>query len=719
MIAVAEQNPFAPASNSDPLRAGLTAIALRARLALSNDPRNPEALIVMSLVAMASRQPNAAIGMAKAAVVAAPAMITAWVTLGQALKSARLLAEAETAYQSAIRLDGMSALARMGLAELQIALEKPQEAIREYEIVLRHDPSSVAAHLGTGHALACMGRHAEALDRYQQALALQPRLSEAEFAAGYVLARIDQPQEAETRYRRALRLRPDFAAAWMNLGSLLREQGRDLYAEAALQRAVELRPDMISGWINLALLMRDRQRPADAEQHLRTAFALDPGDIETHIAWCQLRLAERDFSGAWGWLRWALLCDPDHAEAVNMHGILLHTEGRFAEAVPQFERAEVLGCRHASSNRGNSLLDLGRFEQALTAHAAAAQRDPKNPGARYNLALTQLRLGHWRDGWRDYESRWTFREVHRRPRIFDQPRWRGESLHGQRVLLHAEQGLGDTIQFCRYAALVATCGGVPVLQVQEPVERLLLSLPVVRSGQAEIHRLDSPAGQPPAFDLECPLMSLPAVFATQIETVPWPGAYLAADAQRIADRRAQLESAFTQAHRRIGLAWAGNPRYKADAQRSMRLDTLLPLLRIPSIDWFSLQKGAPAAQIADLPPGVLLHDASSLDRDLVDTAALIASLEMVITTDTCVAHLAGAMGKPVWLLLPHLADWRWMQDTETTPWYPTARLIRQSAPGDWAGVVSRVIASLQSMEPRRLSQRQTPAVSPDRPAHAA
>jgi Tfp pilus assembly protein PilF len=384
-----------------------------------------------------------------------------------------------------------------------------------------------------------MGRNEEALKHYDRALAINPRLPEADFAAGFVLARLKRLHEAEVRYRRALVRRPDFAAAWMNLGSLLRDQGREAYAEAALRRAVELRPDLVAGWTNLALLERERRRPAEAEAHLRKAFALNPAQVETHIAWCQFRVSERDQAGAWQWLRWALARQPDHPEAVNMHGILLHNDGRFAEAVEKFERAEALGNHASASNRGNSLLDMGRMAEALRAHQTAVERDPESAGAKYNLALTRLRLGGWQQGWPQYEARWSFREVHRSPRIFKQPRWQGEPLEGRRVLLHAEQGLGDTIQFCRYATLVAARGGVAILQVQAAVERLMGSLPVVLCGQAEIALLGA---KPPQFDLECPLLSLPAVFATTVETVPWPGAYLGACRAAVLEKWAEFPS---------------------------------------------------------------------------------------------------------------------------------------------------------------------------------
>ena len=680
------------AARSTPSLTGrLTEVARGYQNILARDPHQPQALVGMSLVALASRQPDAAVRMAAAAVAAAPAMLPGWIALGQALKAAGQTEAAERAFAQAIRLDGLDPLARTGLGELMLATGRADEAQRQFELALRRRPTLITAIRGLGNAFAFLGKHEEALARYEQALAIHPRLPEAEFAAGFALMRLGKPKEAEIRYRRALVRRPDFAAAWINLGSLLREQGRDLHAQAALRRAVELRPDLISGWVNLSLLERDRRHFKEAEDHLRTAFNLNPDQVETLVGWCQLRLALDDRAGAWEWLRRALAVDPDYNEAQNMRGVLLHTGGDYEGAVAAFERAEALGNRAAASNRGNSLLDLGRMDETLRAHERAVEQDPEGPGARYNLALTQLRLGDWRRGWPNYEARWRFREVHRRPRRFAQPRWQGEPLEGRCVLLHAEQGLGDTIQFCRYAALVAARGGRVILQVQEPVRRLLESLAVVRSGEAALAVL---GGDTPGFDLECPLMSLPAVFGTIVETVPWPGPYLAADPTLAAARRSLLTAG--RAGPRIGIAWAGNPRYKSDHLRSTRLETLLALMRAVPAVWVSLQKGEAAGQLADLPGDVDVWDGSSTDRNLAETAALMSTLDLVVTTDTSIAHLAGALGKPVWILLPHLADWRWMQGIETTPWYPTARLLRQSAAGDWSGLMTRVAEALGS-----------------------
>jgi tetratricopeptide (TPR) repeat protein len=712
VIAIASKTPATERSRAKNLTSRLAEVAAGYQRMLEENPCQPDALVGISLVALASRQHDAAIKMASAAVAAAPRMGAAWVALGQALKAADRCEEAERAYREAISLDDMNALARMGLGELKTASGRAEQAAREFELALKWQPALVGAHLGLGNALAMMGRNEEALARYREALRLRPRLPEGEFAAGFVLARLGRFKEAEIRYRRALVARPDFAAAWMNLGSLLREQGRDPAAEAALRRAVELRPDLVAGWVNLAILERERRRPGKAEAYLRKAFLLNPAQVETHIAWCQFRAAANDLAGAWGWLRWALARDPTHAEAANMRGILLHSEGRFDEAVEAFERAEALGNRPAASNRGNSLLDLGRMDEALRAHETAVKRERSHPGAVYNLALTQLRLGDWEHGWPNYEARWRFREVHPRPRSFSQPRWHGEPLDGRRVLLHAEQGLGDTIQFCRYATLVAARGGLPVLQVQPATEPLLRSLAVVRAGLAQTVLLGA---EPPEFDLECPLLSLPAVFQTTVETVPWPGAYLGADSELVFQKRLPFVCNEAGPYRsrpisrralRVGVAWAGNPRYKADRKRSMHLATLLPLLRTEGITWISLQKGPGADQLAALPGDVFIWDGSSADKDLAETAALVATLDLVITTDTCIAHLAGAMGKPVWILLPHLSDWRWMEQLEITPWYPTARLLRQDSPGDWAAVVDRVGRELAAfshpaLRPRR------------------
>jgi len=664
---------------------------------LMENPRDARALVGISLIALASHQTESAVQMAKAAVVADPQMIPAWVALGQTLHAAGSFEESEQAYRRALERDGLNALAHMGLGELRCATDRPVEALHEFDWVLSGSPEQVAAHLGRGHALACMGRNEEALRAYEQAMGLDPRLPDPYFAAGFVLSRLHRMKEAEAHYRRAIDLSPDFSAAWMNLGQLLSVEGRMVEAEAALKRSLELSPTLVSGWINLANLERDRCRPALAEMYLRHALEMDEHRVDTLLSLSQNSFAQRDFSAAWKWLEDARAREPNHCEVANVAGILLHAEERFDEALTALEHAESLGSESATSNRGNVLLDMGRCDEALAMHRAAVERAPQHAGAIYNLALTELRMGDWTHGWTHYEARWNFREVHRQPTNFKQPRWQGEFFKGRRILLYAEQGLGDTIQFCRYLPRVVARGGSVTLEVQPAVERLVRSMAAVRAGQARgMVEVIARGATRPSFDLECPLMSLPAVFGTEVDSVSWAGSYLAGDPAAIEPRRSQCPSLHDARGLRVGISWAGNTNYKADAARSMKLETLIPLLRTPGITFVSLQKGASAQQISALPGDLFVWDGCSKDQDFADTAALAASLDLIITTDTAVAHLAGAMGLPVWILLAQRADWRWMEGTSDSPWYPTARLFRQRLHGDWAGLLQEVSAALQN-----------------------
>ena len=506
----------------------LTEIARGYQRVLERNPAQPAALVGMSLVALASRQTEAAVKMARPQWLPRRRWCAAWVALGQALKAAARHEEAAKAYEQAIRLDGMNALARLGLGELKIAGRPAGRSCRGVRAGAQAPARRWLRRIwGWAMRWRCWDGMRRRWREYEAALALRPRLAEGEFAAGFALARLGRVKGS----RDALPARRCCAAG---LCRGLDEPGQPAARAGAgrvcRSRAAPRASSCGRTWFRAGSTWRfwsasvaGRKRP---RRYLRKAFALNPAQVETLVAWCQFRVAEQDLAGAWAWLRWALARNPDFDEAVNMHGILLHLEGRFAEAVEVFERAEALGNRAAASNRGNSLLDLGRMEEALTAHEAAVERDPSSAGAMYNLALTQLRLGDWERGWPDTRRAGDSARCIARREFSSSRAGRARACMAERVLLHAEQGLGDTIQFCRYAALVAARGGVPILQVQPAAERLMRSLAVVRAGLAETAVL----GADPEFDLECPLLSLPAVFRTSIDTVPWEGAYLGADA---------------------------------------------------------------------------------------------------------------------------------------------------------------------------------------------
>ena len=657
------------------------------RQALQSDPHSPQALLGLSLIARQSNQLQPALRMAEAALAAAPQSALAWANLGDVLNALHQAAPAKAALKQAIVLQ----------------------------------PSLAAAHYGLGNALALEDNFAAALRHFSFAARQTPTSPECHFAQAFGHGKLGEHTQAIAAYRRAVQLRPSFAAAWLNLGVELVADGRDQLAEPCYHQSIAASQrehttavnTCISAHLNLGHLHRSRRQFASAQQHYEAALdqasLATPRLSEIHVAFAYLHLEQQQFPHAWHALHQAESADLTHqnSEIPNARGILLlaeetvqHDLSLVEEAIQAFEEAESQGHKTAASNRGNALLRLGHCAEAEAAHQSALNRDPHHPGVRYNLALTQLRLGNFAQGWPNYEIRWHFREVHPRPRIFPQPRWQGEPLVAPAsLLIYSEQGLGDTIQFLRYLPLVVgrSLGTHIVFEVQPPLVRLLASyMTSLQSTVAGLTVEILPHGQPPPpFTHHVPLLSLPAIFQTTPETIPSQIPYLQADPQLIQQRAAELSVLGSPSHPKIGLNWAGNPNYGSDNERSTILRTFLPLLAIPQICRVSLQYGPPSRQISQLPPCLQLHDASSPDYDLADTAALIANLDLVITTDTAIAHLAGALGKPLWLLLSWQSDWRWMQDRLTTPWYPQARLFRQSGPHNWSELIDRVARELR------------------------
>jgi thioredoxin-like negative regulator of GroEL len=382
---------------------------------------------------------------------------------------------------------------------------------------------------------------------------------------------------------------------------------------------------------------------------------------------------------------------PDSAQLQTNLGNLLQEMGRLDEALACFDQAARLDPHFAAlwSNRGLLMLQLRRFDEALENFDLALGLDPDLVDVRWHAALARLQRGDYARGWAEYEWRW--HKALRPATGTEGPRWTGaEDLAGRTVLLHAEQGFGDTLQFCRYAPLVAARGARVVMAVQAPLVRLLQSLP----GVAKVVDI---AGKLPPFDLQCPMMSLPWACGTSLDTIPAAIPYLAADPARSAAWRARLAAL---PGRKIGLVWAGAPRphdvqsNRIDRRRSMKLAQLGALAGCTGIDWISLQKGPPARQAERPPCGMVLHDWTEELHDFADTAALVAGLDLLISVDTAMTHLGGALGIPVWVLNRHDTCWRWLHDRDDTPWYPSMRLFTQTAPGDWAQVVARVKEAL-------------------------
>jgi Tfp pilus assembly protein PilF len=388
----------------------------------------------------------------------------------------------------------------------------------------------------------------------------------------------------------------------------------------------------------------------------------------------------------------ALALEPSHPDALAHRGAALAALGRHEQAIQSYERALRLDPRRADAhyNRGNALRALERDAEALAAYDAALALEPGHADAHWNRAWALLALGDYERGLPEYEWRWKSTQWASPPQRSGAPRWLGDSdPAGRTILVLSEQGIGDTLQFVRYVPLLAARGARVVLELPRSLARLCAPY----RERAQIVLEDEPV---PAHDLQCPMASLPLAMRTALDGVPAGAPYLGADPELAAAWARRLGPRTRS--RRVGLVWAGNPRQRSEPRRGVGLAACLPLLGVPGIEWVSLQVGARAADLAEL-PGHGIADLSAQLTDFAETAAAIANLDLVISSDTAVAHLAGAMGKPVWILLMFAADWRWLRGRADSPWYPSARLFRQSAPGDWEGVIARVQAAL-SEQPR-------------------
>lgn len=394
----------------------------------------------------------------------------------------------------------------------------------------------------------------------------------------------------------------------------------------------------------------------------------------------------------------AILLRPDHAEAFNNHGNVLGDLLRYHDALLSFDRALELKPDFAEvhNNRGNALEGLGRYDEALQSYQKAQQLDPDYADAHWNESLCRLLIGDYAEGWRKHEWRWrTETYASKAQRQLEKPLWLGrESLANKTILLQAEGGLGDTLQFCRYVALIAARGAKVLLEVQPELKQLLMNLDGVSA-------ILVPGMPYPPFDFHCPLMSLPHALGTTSDSIPARGPYLAADPRRAA--RWNDLVVHRPGRLRVGLVWAGNPRlgiatsHAMDTRRSMPLFQFAPLLELPGIDFYSLQKGdAAVGQLRATPFARHITDLTDEIRDFADTAAFMEHLDLLITVDTSCAHLAGAMGKQVWLLNRFDTCWRWFRDRCDSPWYPhVMRIFRQPSAGDWASVVADAACALR------------------------
>jgi Flp pilus assembly protein TadD len=574
---------------------------------------------------------------------------------------------------------------------------RPREAEQACREVLAHDPANAAALHLLGVLAHQSGRTAEAVDLLGRAVALSPENAEFLYNLGVaqqVLGRLD---DAVASYQGALRLRPDRAEAHNNLGFALLQRGRPDEAEACFHQALRLKPDFAGAHTNLGRLCEDRGRLAEAAARFRLALCYEPDNASflTNLANVLTVLSKPE--EALPPYREAVRLQPTEPAFHNNLANCLTLLGKPDEAEGCCGQALRLRPDYADAhhNLAITLSAQGNFVQALAHNAEALRLQPENPGARNCRALWWLQQGDFERGWPEYEWRWHIRGVSRR--TFPQPTWDGSPLAGRTILLWAEQALGDTIQFIRYAALVKERGGTVVVECQPPLARLL-------GGCRGIDRL-VPRGSPlPDFDVQAPLMGLPGILRTTLATVPANVPYLVPEAGLVEHWRRELggDGSFE-----IGIAWQGSLTFPGDRLRSLPLRHFAPLAGVGGVRLISVQKGPAREQIKEAARLFPVTDLGERLDTFADTAAVMKNLDLVVSSDTSVAHLAGALAVPVWVALPVGADWRWLRDRDDCPWYPTMRLFRQTGLRDWDGVFARMAAELR----RRLAPAPCRAVA--------
>ncbi|MGC1460236.1 MAG: tetratricopeptide repeat protein [Steroidobacteraceae bacterium] len=612
------------------------------RWVLAEQPDHFDALHLLGVITAGTQRAADAVELLARAVAARPADALAHRDYGEALRSVRRLDEALESYARALEISPDDAAAHNGRAATLRALGRFAEGLDSCARALALRPAYAEAQFNRGVILQYLGRSVEALESYQHMLQIWPETAEACYNCGILLHELERFDEALQSYARALEIRPNYADAYTNRAHLLSCLGRLEEALDDLERARSLKPESAEIYINLGNVLRRLGRPEEALAHCQRALVMVPDSPEAHLN----------------------------------HGAVYYDRNEPGLAVESYSKAIAIRADFA--------------------------------GAYQNRGYAALLAGDYINGWADHEWRWS---NHKDPlskdrRNFGRPLWLGsESLCGKTILLHAEQGFGDTLQFCRYARWVADLGATVILETPEFLASLLRNL----DGIARLVIRGEPL---PSFDFHCPLMSLPLAFKTVLATIPARVPYLKSDPGKVLLWNELLGE---RRRLRVGLVWSGGFRpdqpelWSVNQRRNIPLAKLAPL-RHPDVQFYSLQKGRAAeAELTDLVAsnweGPTLIDFTRLLNDFSDTAALLENLDLVISVDTATVHVAGALGKPVWLLNRFDTCWRWLLHRTDSPWYPTVVIYRQDQPGDWDAVVQRVSADLSRLIERRAASR--------------
>lgn len=565
------------------------------------------------------------------------------------------LDEARRGYAAVLEAEPEHADARHLSGLIAYQEGKFEEALALIDGAIARQPDVAMYHANRGRVLKAAGENAAAAAAVRRALSLQP--GDPSLLSDLAGALVDggDADVAMLFARRAIERAPDLAPAHHNFGLAAAMLGQPYSARPAFERAVELDPAFAPALFELGRIHQEKNAPDQAETYYRSALAADPLMLEAHVNLGNILRARMDLEDAIGHFRQALEIDGTQAA---VHG-----------------------------NLGVALQDAGDPEAALLAYDCALELAPGDAEVERNRAQALLQLGRLEEGWPVFERRWRTRRFAAIRRDWPCPQWNGERGEDLTVLVHAEQGFGDTIQFSRYLPLLAERVGRVLVECPPPVAALISRC----QGVDDIVAAGSPL---PGFDRHIPMMSLPGAFRTDLGSIPAQIPYLKVSPELAA---AWSERLGPRDGLRVGLVWKGSRRHQWNTWRSPGLAAFDALLKAPGVNWISLQKDD---ETADLQARGLTDAFLALGgqvRDFSDTAAALMHLDLIISPDTAVAHLAGAMGRPVWLILPHVAEWRWLTDREDSPWYPTMRLFRQNVRGDWRGPVSMMLVALREL----------------------
>ncbi len=627
------------------------------REVLQNEPDNPVALHSLAMLAHRSGRSDTAVELLGRAIAVNPQVPQLHYCIGIAFETIGRPEEAIVAYRQAVSLNPEYFEARNKTVNLLLRLGRLTEALEQTEQAASITPDNAHAHHLRGFVLQVLGRYPEATESFRQAVGLKQDFAEAYNHLGVTLASQNRYDEAIESYEKAIALDPAYADSYNNLAIAFGIQGRRDEAVANYKRALQIEPDLVDALYNLANILQGQGLHDEAIANYRRTIELRPDYAEAHNNLSRSLKECGRLNEAIESCRQAIALRPDMAEAYNNMGLLLRALGHYIEAIENFEKAIEL--------------------------------NPDYANAHWNYSLALLASERFTEGWKEYQWR---RKTDMEAILDSQRRepstWDGSSFEGKKLLIRYEQGMGDNIQFVRYAPMVKARGGTVIFETLKPLLGILKDF----EGIDELVEA-SPDGNPTTqFDLHAFTLDLPGIFGTTVDTIPVNVPYLFADEVKTEYWRNKLADNCFKA----GLAWAGSARHTNDRNRSCDLSLFAPLSKIKDVRLYGLQKGPAAAQIEQVGRMVAVENLGEQFEDFADTAAVIENLDIVISVDTAVLHLAGAMGKKVWALLPFEADWRWMLNRHDSPWYPAMKLFRQTRAGDWDEVFRRLAEELNT-----------------------